>query len=53
MLGVMRSHPNAKLLVLCGHTHGRGELEVLDNFYISTGGADYGCPKIQRILTVE
>ena len=53
MLGVMRSHPNAKLLVLCGHTHGEGELTVLDNFYVWTGGADYGSPRIQRILTVE
>ena len=42
MLGVMRSHPSAKLLVLCGHTHGEGELDVLDNFHVWTGGADYG-----------
>ena len=53
MLGVMRAHPNGKLLVLCGHTHGEGELEVLDNLHVWTGGADYGRPKIQRILTVE
>jgi Icc protein len=53
MFGVMHAHPSAKLLVLCGHTHGDGELELLDNFYVWTGRADYGSPQIQRILTVE
>jgi Icc protein len=53
MLGVMRSHPDSKLLVLCGHTHGRGEVSILDNLYVWTGGAEYGSPGIQRVLTVE
>jgi predicted phosphohydrolase len=53
MRDVMRSHPNSKLLVLCGHTHGEGEVEVLDNLHVWTGGAEYGSPKIQRMITVE
>jgi hypothetical protein len=53
LLEVMRAHPTAKLLVLCGHTHSGGELQVLDNIHVSTGRADYGSPEIQRILTVE
>lgn len=53
MKGVMLAHPNAKLLVLCGHTHGDGELQVLDNFNVWTGRADYGSPEIQKVLTVE
>ena len=53
MLGVMRSHPAGKLLVLCGHTHGRGQVSVLDNLYVWTGGADYGSPEIQEIIDVS
>lgn len=53
MKGVMLAHPSAKLLVLCGHTHGDGKFQVLDNFYVWTGHADYGSPEIQKVLTVE
>lgn len=49
--GAMRVS-NAKLLARCGHTHGDGEVRVLDNFYVWTGRADYGSPEIQRILTI-
>jgi len=52
MLGVMRSHPAGKLLVLCGHTHGRGQVSVLDNLYAWTGVADYGRPEIQEIIDI-
>lgn len=53
MVGVMRSHPNGKLLVLCGHTHGRGQASVLDNLYVWTGGAHYGSPEIQEIIDIS
>ncbi len=52
MLDVMRSHPNCSLLVLCGHTHGRGEVSVLENLRVLTGGAEYGRPEIQKVLDV-
>jgi hypothetical protein len=49
---VMRAHPDRQLLVLCGHTHGQGEAQILDNLKVLTGGAKYGAPQVQRILEV-
>jgi predicted MPP superfamily phosphohydrolase len=46
------SWPPDKLLVLCGHTHGGGELQVLENLRVVTGPAEYGKPVIQRIIEV-
>jgi len=53
MKQVMRANPQSTLLVLCGHTHGGGELQVLDNLRVLTGETQYGHPKIQRILEIE
>ena len=50
ILEVMAEHPNQKLTVLCGHTHGQGEAQPLANVHILTGGAEYGQPAIQRVL---
>jgi hypothetical protein len=41
------------LLVLCGHTHGSGEVQILDNLFVMTGGARYGEPAIQHVLNVD
>jgi Icc protein len=53
LLGAARSYPECKMLVLCGHTHGGGAYEMLDNLQILTGPAEYGKPAIQRIVEVE
>ena len=50
---VMQAHPNSSLLVLCGHTHGGGQLQVLDNLRVLTGEAKYGKLKLLRCLEVE
>lgn len=50
---VMQKHPDSELLVLCGHTHGQGEVRVLENLQVITGEAIYGSPRIQRILEIE
>ena len=42
-----------ELLVLCGHTHGSGETQILDNLHVLTGGAKYGEPAIQRVFEFE
>jgi UDP-2,3-diacylglucosamine pyrophosphatase LpxH len=52
MQKVMSAHPNSNLLVLCGHTHGGGELQVQDNLRVLTGEAQYGKPRINRILDI-
>ena len=53
LLDVAQSHPRCELLVLCGHTHGGGELQVLENLRVLTGPAEYGHPRIEKVFTVE
>jgi Icc protein len=50
---IMSRHPDRKLTVLCGHTHGEGEWQMLDNLRVLTGGAEYGHPAVQRIFELE
>ncbi len=49
----MEAHPDREMTVLCGHTHGEGEAQILPNLKVLTGGAEYGKPKVQRVLAVE
>jgi len=53
LVQVMQSHPRCRLLVLCGHTHGWGEVDVLDNLRVVTGEAYYGAPSVQQVLEIE
>ena len=53
MLEAMRERPDQELLVLCGHTHGSGRAEILDNLTVLTGGAEYGEPAIQEVFEFE
>ncbi|MBV8880161.1 MAG: metallophosphoesterase [Planctomycetaceae bacterium] len=50
LLELMRARPDRRLTVLCGHTHGAGSVELLPNLTVLTGGADYGAPRIERLL---
>lgn len=50
---VMKGHPDAEMTVLCGHTHGAGECQVLPNLRVVTGGAEYGFPQIQQVLEIK
>ncbi len=50
LLRVMRMHPAKKLTVLCGHTHGRIEVQILDNLLVMTGGAEYSHPEVQHVF---
>ena len=52
LLDVAQSHPKCQILVLCGHTHGGGELEVLPNLRVVTGAAEYKKPEIQQVIGV-
>ncbi len=44
----MAAAPDRKMTVLCGHTHGTGEVDILPNLRVLTGGAVYGKPDVQR-----
>ncbi|HTU24714.1 MAG TPA: metallophosphoesterase [Pirellulales bacterium] len=50
ILAIMAQHPERRLLVLCGHTHGSGIARPLENVEILTGGAVYGEPVVQRVF---
>jgi Icc protein len=52
MRNIMETNPKSRLLVLCGHTHGSGEVQIRDNLQVLTGGAEYGHPVIQRIFDI-
>jgi len=49
----MQTRPERELLVLCGHTHGRGQAQILPNLTVFSGGADYGRPALQQVLRVK
>jgi hypothetical protein len=48
----MSAAPGHQMTVLCGHTHGGGEAQVLLNLRVLTGDARYGQPAIQRMLEI-
>ncbi len=43
-------YPHRQLTVLCGHTHGDGEVHIRENLHVITGGAEYGEPRINRVF---
>lgn len=48
----MAARPDRRMTVLCGHTHGAGEAQLLPNLRAVTGGAAYGRPQVQPPLVV-
>ncbi len=52
LLEMARLYPKCQILVLCGHTHSGGEIQVAENLRVATGPAEYGKPEIQRVLQV-
>jgi 3',5'-cyclic AMP phosphodiesterase CpdA len=46
----MQSHPDKRMTVLCGHTHGGGRSKILPNLKTITGPARYGHPAIQEVF---
>lgn len=49
---IMADHPDRRLTVYCGHSHGDGYAEIDGNIFVWTGGAEYGAPKVQRVIEV-
>lgn len=48
----MLDNKHVNLLVLCGHTHDKVEVDIMSNVKIKTGKADYGSPVIQEIIYI-
>ena len=53
LLDMMRDRPDQDMMVLCGHTHHSGTVQMLPNLQVLTGTAEYGAPCIAQILEVE
>jgi hypothetical protein len=45
LIETIAAHPECEMTVLCGHTHSSGEVSVLPNLRVVTGGAEYGSPE--------
>jgi predicted MPP superfamily phosphohydrolase len=52
LLEIMNSNRDARLTVLCGHTHENAQARFLPNLHTITGGAKYGQPSIQKIIEI-
>lgn len=50
LLNLANQYPQADIQVLCGHTHGYGERQILPNLHVITGGSEYEKPMVQDIL---
>ena len=49
LLEVVGKHPQCQITVLCGHTHGEGEAQLLPNLKVYTGAAEYGYPDFKLL----
>ena len=50
---IARAHPDHDFTVLCGHTHGGGRAQILDNLLVHTGAAEYGKPVVNHVFELE
>lgn len=53
LLALSEQYPMRNITVLCGHTHGGGEVRIRPNLLVLTGGAEYGEPAVQCVFTVD
>jgi len=53
LIEVAYEYPNTSLLVLCGHTHSPGEVQMAPNLRVLTGKSEYGSPQISKILDLS
>ncbi len=53
LLAAADAHPDHRIHVLCGHTHGEGHAQLRPNLTVSTGGAQYGAPALQKPIIVR
>ena len=53
LLNVSRERPDGHIIVLCGHTHHAGIVQLRPNLRVITGSAEYGDPRIQESFDLE
>jgi hypothetical protein len=47
---VALAHPENRITVLCGHTHGEGFYQHSENLAVFTGKARYGMPDVNAVF---
>jgi predicted phosphodiesterase len=52
LIRIMKKYPDRHLTVLCGHTHSKAEVKMLDNLTVFAAKAEYGMPEIQKVLSI-
>lgn len=50
---VMKNHLDKELLVLCGHSHWRQDVEILPNLRVVTGHSVLGIPNVQGLILIN
>jgi predicted phosphodiesterase len=53
LVETMSQYPNHQLTVLCGHTHGQGDVQIRDNLRVLSAGADYGRVDVQQVFEIN
>lgn len=48
-----RRFPDCSFEVYCGHSHGAGRTQILDNLIVHVGAAEYGRPRVDRVLKLR
>lgn len=49
----LAARPDRTCLVLCGHTHGAGVVDILPNLRVHTGAAEYRQPRVAAEIRVD
>ena len=52
LMGYMEKNPEKRMTVLCGHTHGGGESQILPNLLCLTGESEYNLPRLQEPIEI-
>jgi 3',5'-cyclic-AMP phosphodiesterase len=53
LVDVFERFPDCHGTVLCGHTHSAGQVSILANLDVRTGGARYGHPRVEDEIEVD
>lgn len=52
LVDIMDNNKDKELIVLCGHTHGKCEINILPNLKVLVAGAEYGYPKLCGMMEI-
>ena len=52
LMEASRSYPSHNFTVLCGHTHGKCDVQITKNLEVHVGHSEYGAPAISGLIEV-